>query len=301
MRLSMASTMTQVVSTCDEGLVRERAGGYGAGGIGLPPKQTNNCPRYKHEGWAMSVLKGDHHASPSHQVQGRLRHRGLLSAMQRDLFKVSRHSFGHPVIGSCLHIKHRSVLASRRNSASDVPGWNSMLDGVRGTHCATPKKEGEEEEKKIKTSPVQTDWTTAIVIDIQIIHRLFWNCLLWDADAAFLTMRQSRDKLKVVLMRDWLWRIWLWDKSEMQRSSLKESYSMHAYNRLTEAKGSRQGCLWNRWKRLWQCVVRQANWSLILWSMFSKKIKFKKKMNNSKQTSDRLVKTGKATALVWLA
>lgn len=78
-------------------------------------------------------------------------------------------------------------------------------------------------------------------------------------------------------MRDWLWRIWLWDKSEMQRSSLKESYSMHAYNRLTEAKGSRQGCLWNRWKRLWQCVVRQANWSLILWSMFSKKIKFKKR------------------------
>lgn len=58
----------------------------------------------------MSVLKEGHHASPSHQVQGRLRHRGLLSAMQRDLFKVSRHSFGHPVIGSCLHIKHKSVL-----------------------------------------------------------------------------------------------------------------------------------------------------------------------------------------------
>lgn len=129
----------------------------------LPPKQTNNCSRYKREGWAMSVLKGGHHASPSHQVQGRLRHRGLLSAMQRDLFKVSRHSFGHPVIGSCLHIKHKSVLASRRNSASDVPGWNSMLDGVRGTHCATPKKEGEEEKKKLKTSPVQTDWTTATV------------------------------------------------------------------------------------------------------------------------------------------
>lgn len=27
----------------------------------------------------------------------------------------------------------------------------------------------------------------------------------------------------------------------------------------------------------------------------------KKKMNNSKQTSDRLVKTGKATVVVWLA
>lgn len=25
-----------------------------------------------------------------------------------------------------------------------------MLDGVRGTHCATPKKEGEEEKKKAK-------------------------------------------------------------------------------------------------------------------------------------------------------
>lgn len=132
--------------------------------------------------------------SPHHltnQVWGGAQHHG----QRRGLFNVSRYSYGHRIIGPCQHFIHRSVLTSHRNPASDVVGWNSMLDGVRNTHCTAP-----EEKKKGKPRPCKQT-QPQLHPGAQIIQGLFWNCLLWHPGAAFPTPSQSRDPMKVVLMR----------------------------------------------------------------------------------------------------
>lgn len=151
--------------------------------------------------------------------------------MQRGLLKVSRYSYGCWVIGPCLYIKHGSVLTSHRSSGLDVLGWNSMLDRVRNTHCSAPGK---------KKSLVYARRQPQLHPDVQIIHRLFLNCLLWHANAA--------------LQKWFWWDVSTWDKSEWQRVGKK-----NILWELWVCMGQREGYAgWGVWKwgGFWQCAGR---------------------------------------------
>lgn len=54
-----------------------------------------------------------------------------------------------------------------------------MQDGVRNTHCTAPSKKKKKKPRPCKQTQPQ------LHPGAQIIHRLFWNCLLWHAEAAF--------------------------------------------------------------------------------------------------------------------
>lgn len=118
-------------------------------GRNLPQSKQQMSRAGQGKGWAISILKGHRHAMPSHPPSLKQTSSPFIWHAN-GLFKVSMYSYGHEVIGPCLHIKHRFVLTSRRNSALDVQGWNSMLDGIRNTVHPTKK-----------TSSMQTDTTAA--------------------------------------------------------------------------------------------------------------------------------------------
>lgn len=122
------------------------------------------------------------------QVWSWLQDHGIFSYMQRGLFEVSRYSYGHRVIGPCLHIKHRSVLTSCRNTALDVLGWNSMLDRVRTTHCTAHTH------KKEKPCPCkQTQPQLHPDVQMISIKKLFWSdVLMWDTHACWGRGRVKR-------------------------------------------------------------------------------------------------------------
>lgn len=155
---------------------------------------------------------------PTSHVCGGSWHNGLLSVMQRGLFNV-KYSYGCWVIGPCMYIKRRSVLTSHRSSGLDVPGWNR----VRNTHCAAMEK------KPFLCFQTQPQ----LHPDVQIIHRLFSNCLFWHANAA--------------LLKWFWWDVSMWDNSEWQHVGKKENSLRSVGVYRTEGRRSRQGCLKMRW------------------------------------------------------
>lgn len=211
-------------------------------------KKKLKCPQCQCREWAISVLKGD--PTPRHltnQVWSRLQDHGILSGMQRGLFKVSRYSYGDRVIGPCLHIKHRSVLTSRRNTALDVLGWNSMLDRVKTTHCTAHTH------KKRKALSMQTDTTAATprcTNYSQAFSRLFTlTCKLC------LLSRESQD-----IHQKWLWwdvLMWdthaCWGRGRVKRKFFERKLWVYSKLLRTEGKESRQGSLK---KMIWVLTVR---------------------------------------------
>lgn len=163
--------------------------------------------------------------SPHHltnQVWGGAQHHG----QRRGLFNVSRYSYGHRIIGPCQHFIHRSVLTSHRNPASDVVGWNSMLDGVRNTHCTAP-----EEKKKGKPRPCKQT-QPQLHPGAQLFKGSF-ETVYCDTQALPSPHQVSREI-------QWKWFWWdasTWDKSQRQqegkKNSLKESHGCTLYG--TEA------------------------------------------------------------------
>ena len=146
-----------------------------------------------------------------------------------------------------------------------------MLDGVKNTHCAAPRKKNKRKREKKKGLVHANRHNHSYIL----AHKLFtgsFETVYSDTHALPSTHRDSWE-----IQWKWFW----WDAStrdksqrqqEGKKNSLKESHGCTLYG--TEAKGKLAGLPLKEMRWFWrQAVIRagcrcRSRRSLILWSMF---------------------------------